>query len=170
MPDLLMDLTASFACRLCGDCFASAAGGLPARSLLAQFEEEQKDGEQQQQGSGEEDDVDHEKAFKFYMRAAREDATDAEAHYCVGILYRDGEGCVQSHEKSVEWLSLAADAGHREALCALGTAYAEGKGVPQSSERAAEYYRKANESAPSMGFSATVPNAYYNLGVLVSTI
>ena len=61
----------------------------------------------------------------------------------MGVKYRDGLGCEQSHERSFEWFELAALEGDADAECNLGRCYEEGWAVPQSYERAVEWYKKS---------------------------
>jgi len=52
---------------------------------------------------------DHEEALKLYEQAARLGAI--EAYRSLGIMYREGEGCVQSNTKALEYLKEGARGG-----------------------------------------------------------
>ena len=63
--------------------------------------------------------------------------------YSLGVYYRDGRGCEQSHERAFEWFETAALEGHAGAECDLGLCYLNGLGVPQNYERAVEWYKRS---------------------------
>jgi TPR repeat protein len=70
---------------------------------------------------------------------------DSSAMYDLALLYRDGQGVVQSVEKEVELCTMAAEQGQVDAMNNLGNAYRDGKGVVQSFQKAAELYTMAAE-------------------------
>ena len=41
------------------------------------------------------------RAFKLYRQAARQG--HANSQFNLGVMYREGRGCEQSHERAVEW-------------------------------------------------------------------
>lgn len=62
---------------------------------------------------------------------------NAEAHYYLGAMHFNGQGVVQSYERSVENFSAAAAKHHSGAQMILGVLYIQGVGVPQNFKRAA---------------------------------
>ena len=77
---------------------------------------------------------DYRSAFQYYTKAA--ELGDAEAHYYLSLLYRDGEGVEKDEEKRIHHLEEAAIAGNPRARYNLG-AYEWGK---DSAERAVKHY------------------------------
>jgi hypothetical protein len=61
---------------------------------------------------------DHKSALKYYIKAA--ELGDADAHYNLSIMYREGEGVEKDMEKSVYHAEQAAIGGHPEARHYLG--------------------------------------------------
>jgi uncharacterized protein len=48
-------------------------------------------------------------AFKLYTQAAQQG--NAHSQYNLGLMYRDSQGCEQSHERAAEWWAKAAEQG-----------------------------------------------------------
>jgi TPR repeat protein len=61
----------------------------------------------------------------------------------LGLLYRDGQGVVQSFEKAAELFTMAAEQGQVDAMSNLAVLYIKGDGVAQSNELAREWLTKA---------------------------
>lgn len=80
-------------------------------------------------------------AFQWCQRAAHSQLPWAQ--YNVGLMYRRGEGTVQSDTEAARWYRLAADQDFAEAEQKLADLYCIGRGVPLSYEVAATWYRKA---------------------------
>jgi len=68
---------------------------------------------------------------------------DPDAMYNLALLYKDGQGVVQSVEKEIELYTLAAEQGYAKALFNLGCMYRDGQGVVQSFEKSVELYTMA---------------------------
>ncbi len=84
---------------------------------------------------------DFDEAFQWCQRAAHSQL--AWAQYNVGLMYRRGEGTVQSDSEAARWYRLAADQGFAEAEAKLADLYCLGRGVPLSDELAATWYGRA---------------------------
>ena len=54
------------------------------------------------------------RVFELNIRAAAQQG-DAQSQSNVGVVYRDGRGCEQSHERVAEWWSKAAELGYASA-------------------------------------------------------
>ena len=93
-------------------------------------------------------------SVKWYKLAA--EAGDAEAQFCLGVMYYDGRGVEQDDAEALKCFRLAADAGIASAQFRLGHMYDFGKGVPQNYTEAVKWYRLAAE--------AGMENAQINLG------
>ena len=85
------------------------------------------------------------------------DKAIAEAQYCLGNMYYNGDGVLQSYEKAVDWYQKAAEYGKGDAQIILANMYSQGEGVTQSYEKAVEWFKKAADQ----GFKM----AQYNLGL-----
>ena len=94
---------------------------------------------------------DDSEAVRWFRLAA--DQGDAEAQYCLGIMYRNGDGVPQDYAEAVRWLRLAADQGVALAQAILGIMYRKGEGVPQDYAEAARWSRLAADQglAPAQG-------------------
>ena len=95
-------------------------------------------------------------SVKWYKLAA--EAGDAEAQFCLGLMYYDGRGVEQDYAEAAKWYRLAAEAGIAGAQCRLGVMYDFGKedDVPQNRTEALKWYCLAAEA----GMEA----AQFNLG------
>ena len=83
-------------------------------------------------------DIDPEKAFELYKKAAEKGIVDA--------MFEVAEFYNASHltsQKSVEWYKKAADAGHGDAMFELARKYENGWNVKQDLAKAQEFYEKA---------------------------
>ena len=60
-------------------------------------------------------------AFEYYEQSGKQGY--ALAQYNTGINYREGRGCEQSYQRSVEWFELAAAQNDSDAQVALGRLY-----------------------------------------------
>eukprot|EP00985_Skeletonema_marinoi_P031175 scaffold36657_cov66-Skeletonema_marinoi.AAC.1 len=67
-------------------------------------------------------DGDYERAFEYFSKAIEVEAGDAEAeaHYCLSFMYRDGKGIGRDAQKRVYHLEEAAIGGHPKARHDLG--------------------------------------------------
>jgi TPR repeat protein len=102
---------------------SACAGGQPARDAtndhVARFEESTKE---------------------LRKLAQRGDAT---AQNELGLLYYEGKGVPQNHNKAKEWFDKAVEQGHAGAQVNLGTLYLRGEGAPQSSQMALFWFSRA---------------------------
>ncbi len=80
-------------------------------------------------------------AFAWCQRAAFSHL--AWAQYHLGLMYRKGEGTLQSNTEAARWYELAAAQDFPEAQQKLADLYFLGLGVPLSYTEAAQWYRKA---------------------------
>ncbi len=85
------------------------------------------------------------------------------AQFCLGVMYKDGEGVQRSAEKAAEWFIKAAEQGYPEAQLCIGMFYATGSGVPQSFERSAEWIGRAAEQG--LAEAQILLSMYYKGGV-----
>ena len=60
---------------------------------------------------GEGTEVDMEKAFGYYLRAA--ELNDADAQFRVGKMYFEGQGTKKDEEKSLAWMRTSASNGNK---------------------------------------------------------
>ena len=82
---------------------------------------------------------------------------DAEAQFCLGLLYGEGRGVPQDYKQAVHWYTKAAEQGYAEAQYNLGIMYVSGDGVPKDYKQAVYWFKKAAEQ----GYA----EAQFNLGV-----
>ena len=89
------------------------------------------------------------KAYRHgdYGAALREFNTDnsAQAKFYLSLMYDKGDGVVQDREKSVEWLTKAAEQGLDVAQANLGIMYCAGYLVRQDMAEGLKWLRKAAE-------------------------
>tara|TARA_B110000090_G_scaffold76982_1_gene87652 strand:- start:33 stop:698 length:666 start_codon:yes stop_codon:yes gene_type:complete len=85
---------------------------------------------------------------------------DPDAMCNLAVLYKKGQGVVQSFEKTAELNTTAAEQGQVQATYNLGTNYLEGQGVVQSYTKAIELFTMAAEKGhvPAM---AALGNRYF---------
>ena len=83
-------------------------------------------------------------AFKWYMRAARQDY--ATAQFNVGLFYERGDGVKQDDKKAFKWYLKAAENGDVDAQYKVAEAYDNGRSVKQNDEQAYNWYLKAAEN------------------------
>lgn len=65
------------------------------------------------------------------------------AEYYVGMMYRDGDGVIQSNEAAIRWLTLSANHGWCDAQINLGYMYHQGTHAKKDFSKALYYYKKA---------------------------
>lgn len=113
---------ASFvACLMCGQVFAQAMEGMPAKEY--------------RKGN-------FSKAFQgFYLRATKEAEPIAQDN--VGMMYERGEGVSQNYTEAFEWYQLAAEQGYAPAQLHMSAFYARGLGVQRNPQLAFMWCRKA---------------------------
>jgi TPR repeat protein len=70
---------------------------------------------------------------------------DAEAQFRLGYAYYAGNGVEKDAEKTVYWLTKAAEQGHARAQAVLGFYYKNGEGVAKDLGKAVYWHTKAAE-------------------------
>lgn len=70
---------------------------------------------------------------------------DAQAQFCLGVMYRNGEGVQPDTQEAVKWFRKAAEQGYFRAQYLLGLSYDMGWGVPKNEQEAVKWIRKAAE-------------------------
>ena len=97
-----------------------------------------------------------------YRQAAQ---GNAEAQFCLGCCYYNGEGVPQNYTEAAKWYCKAAEQGNADAQFCLGWCYYNGEGVPQNYTMAVEWYRQAAEQGHAHA-QFQLGECYYNgLGV-----
>jgi len=81
------------------------------------------------------------KAFRWYLRAASKDNT--EAQYRVGLCYEEGIGVEQDTSKALESYLQASAKDHVEAMKKVATYYESGDVVPRDVQKAIHYLERA---------------------------
>lgn len=80
-------------------------------------------------------------AHNWYLSAAKQGS--ARAQYCLGRMYRDGEGVPVDEKQAVIWLRHAASGGDVRAQIDLGGMYVAGKEVKEDYAEAIRWWRMA---------------------------
>jgi len=70
---------------------------------------------------------------------------NADAQFCLGVCYANGEGVAQDKAEAVRLFRLAAEQKHADAHCRLGICYANAEGVAQDKAEAVRLFRLAAE-------------------------
>ena len=86
---------------------------------------------------------DYNKAFKWWLLAAKQG--NADAQYGLGECYYFGNGIYKDLSEAVKWWLLAAEQGDAYAQNFLGLCYENGRGVDKDLNEAIKWYRKAAE-------------------------
>lgn len=76
----------------------------------------------------------------------RAKASDGEAQYQLGSLYRTGRGVVQDDVLAYQWTLRAAETGHVKAMVSVARMLAAGRGVNRDAASAREWLQKAKAS------------------------
>jgi TPR repeat protein len=87
-------------------------------------------------------DVDLDKAFRHYLRAAQLGL--AEAQHQLGVLLSEGKGVKQNHKFAREWFKKAADKGMAESMFNYAKMCELGHGGQIDNKDALDYYEKAS--------------------------
>ena len=82
----------------------------------------------------------------------------SDVFYKLGVIKADGLGTSQDYNNAFEYISKAANRGHRDAQALLAEMYAKGHGVSQNSAMAFYWYKQAAEQGDA--------TAMYKLGVM----
>ena len=90
---------------------------------------------------------DHQEAFKWFLRAAKQG--DVNSQVSVAQMYEDGDSVPQDYVQAVNWYKKAAEhvpdrGGAGVARSSLGFLYMEGHGVPQDYRTAYMYFALSN--------------------------
>ncbi len=89
-------------------------------------------------------DQDYGAAVARYALAV--DPDDADAHYSLGLIYRDGKGVAPDDFAAARHLLAAAERGHGPAQLAMAELYEEGRGVNRNAVAAYVWYDRASTS------------------------
>jgi TPR repeat protein len=81
---------------------------------------------------------------------------DANAEYCLGLLYFEGSGVQRNYGEAISWYRKSADQGYALAEASMGYIYLQGTGVAQDYVEAIRWFNKAADQGNA--------NAEYNLG------
>lgn len=100
---------------------------------------------------------------------------NAEAQYCIGSRYFNGEGIQQDYFEAVKWLRKAAEQNIPHAQIALSFCYRDGKGVERSEDAAANCIEKAIIQATfsnkfSLNRAIKSPNAEFHVFSIIPWI
>lgn len=87
---------------------------------------------------------DYEEAFKWYMKAAKQGHSGAQA--AIGLMYLEGYGVEKDEKAAIEWYQKAAEQGDFIAWGRLGYVYYTGKGGQKDLTKSFECYLKAANS------------------------
>lgn len=90
--------------------------------------------------------VNHQKALKWYRRAAEQGHDVAQNN--LGVAYHDGLGTPINYEEARKWFQLASDQGFKLSQHHLGDSYEHGKGVQISYSEAYKWYKLASQTEP----------------------
>lgn len=94
-----------------------------------------------EKGNGVAKDAD--KAFQWYLKAAKQDHD--KGAYKVGFSYLRGKGVEANYEKALKWLNVAAEYNNVRAYYYLGSMYEKGKGVAVNLDKALRWYTRASK-------------------------
>lgn len=83
-----------------------------------------------EQGMGFYQNEDYPNAAKCFAKAAEEGS--AEAQFCLGNLYAEGQGVSRNDKQSISWFHKAAEQGYTPAQVNLGFIYAQGRGIAKN--------------------------------------
>lgn len=83
------------------------------------------------------------KEEKWYHYAYTASQGDADAQFCLGEMYVEGQAVSQSDALAEHWYRQAAEQGHKKAQCRLGVMYAQGREVDQDDLEAMKWFLKA---------------------------
>jgi uncharacterized protein len=101
-------------------------------------------------------DKDSNKAFKFYLKAAKEEVVQAQ--YQLAVYYEETES---DDEKATYWYEKAANNGDALSQAFLGMSYAYGKGTPLDIEKGISWLKKSiKQNRSSAGY------AEHGLGII----
>ena len=90
---------------------------------------------------------------------------DPKSQYHIGLMYRQGNGVLQSAEEAANWFRRAAAQGHVTAQTNLGVMYRDGEGVSVDKHEAMYWYTLAAEQGDP--FSQTELGIFYRVGIVV---
>ena len=85
---------------------------------------------------------------------------DAASQYQLGLLYDEGDGIEEDHEKALNWYSKSAEQGYAKAQANLSEIYLLDEGVDQNYEKGLYWAQKAAEQGDALG--------QVNLGIIYS--
>ena len=121
---------------------AAQRGYTPAYGLLAKLYEEQKD-DKFDPNYFEGDETSQEKAFAFYVKAAKL-GNDARAQYWLGEYYEK----LEEYAQSLYWTQQSTVQDYPPALESMGNKHLKGLGVEKSKEMASFWFDKLSGESP----------------------
>jgi TPR repeat protein len=86
---------------------------------------------------------DNTKAFKWYLKAAKQDHD--KGTFKVGYSYLRGKGVDKNYNKALLWLNVAAEYNNVRAYYYLGSMHEKGSGVPVNLDKALRWYTRASK-------------------------
>jgi uncharacterized protein len=87
---------------------------------------------------------------------------DAQAQFCLGVMYRNGEGVQPDTQEAVKWFRKAAEQGSFLAQSDMGRRYSYGWGVLKDEREGVKWFRKVAEQGDSSSQHAL--GARYEMG------
>ncbi|CAO3621832.1 unnamed protein product [Mucor hiemalis] len=104
--------------------------------------------------------IDYSRAHYFYSQCSQS-RFYGKAMNQIGVLHRDGLGCLQDFEEAIRFFKLSAENNCHDAFNSLGDMYKQGYGVDVDYEEAFKWYCKAAEEPMDNG-------GQFNLAVMYS--
>ena len=114
-------------------------GPLIAKALSGDSESQFALGVHYLKGEGVE--INKEKAFEWFHKAAEQDHLNAQVS--VGVMYDNGDGIEIDKGKAIFWFERAAWQGHSQAQYYVGSMYDDGEGVEVNKKEAFAWFHKA---------------------------
>jgi TPR repeat protein len=88
-------------------------------------------------------------AEKWYRKSAEHGYADAQ--FCLGLMYYNGQGVEQDYGKALEWWGKAASQEHARAQYNLGVMYNNGEGVWRDRAKAMEWFGRSCDNGLQQG-------------------
>ncbi len=127
---------------------------LPALEATA---EELEDEAQKYYEAGE-----YKKARELYLKAAN--AGDSNAMNMLGIMYRDGQGCVKNPNRAYGWFKKAYEAGNANGICNYGYCYYTGIYVSVDDMEAVRLFKEAAAAGDALAYGLLGECYYFGYG------
>lgn len=101
------------------------------------------------------DDRNYVDAYSVFIRESR--GENAEAEYCLGLMYARGQGIEKDYPAALSWFQRAYDHGYSNAGYFLGKMHLLGLGTERNAEKAAKFFESVAKSDA---------RAMYELGIM----